>query len=123
MEGLIKGLIDVALGHDNKDDEDSNPQARDERSRSSWAQVSNPFTLKEEFLFWLLFISLLHFELRSLIGAEMHRLSPESQMRVKRALIELMVILRTNGIDRYGFRFPKFVVWKCKSKCGFTGKE
>ncbi|KAG6687680.1 hypothetical protein I3842_11G085500 [Carya illinoinensis] len=39
MEGLIKGLIDVALGHDNKDDEDSNPQARDERSRSSWAQV------------------------------------------------------------------------------------
>ncbi|XP_062146377.1 uncharacterized protein LOC133854277 isoform X1 [Alnus glutinosa] len=35
MEGLIKGLIDVALGHNKKDDE----EPRDERSRSTWAEV------------------------------------------------------------------------------------
>ncbi|XP_002517514.2 uridylate-specific endoribonuclease B isoform X2 [Ricinus communis] len=40
MDGLIKGLMDVALGgHDDKDDDASNSQSRDERSRSSWAQV------------------------------------------------------------------------------------
>ncbi|CAM8941124.1 unnamed protein product [Rhodiola kirilowii] len=33
MEGLIKGLLDVALGHDDA------PGDRDERSKSSWAQV------------------------------------------------------------------------------------
>lgn len=41
MEGLIKGLIDVALGGNNNDrdrDRDDN-QPRDERSRSSWAEV------------------------------------------------------------------------------------
>ncbi|KAG6684305.1 hypothetical protein I3842_12G056300 [Carya illinoinensis] len=32
MEGLFKGLIDVALGHDSKDEEE------EERSRSTWAQ-------------------------------------------------------------------------------------
>ncbi|XP_050223466.1 uncharacterized protein LOC126673383 isoform X2 [Mercurialis annua] len=37
MEGLIKGLMDVALGRDDQPDSD---QSRDERSRSSsWAQV------------------------------------------------------------------------------------
>ncbi|XP_023539783.1 poly(U)-specific endoribonuclease-B [Cucurbita pepo subsp. pepo] len=42
MEGLIKGLIDVAIGHDddnNNNNEQSAPQSRDERSRSTWAQV------------------------------------------------------------------------------------
>ncbi|KAM3734672.1 hypothetical protein ACB098_10G033200 [Castanea mollissima] len=49
MEGLIKGLIDVALGHDNNNnnnnnnndnnDEQRGPQDRDEQSRSTWAQV------------------------------------------------------------------------------------
>ncbi|XP_030947124.1 poly(U)-specific endoribonuclease-B isoform X2 [Quercus lobata] len=46
MEGLIKGLIDVALGHgnnnnnnNNDDDEQPGPQDRDEQSRSTWAQV------------------------------------------------------------------------------------
>lgn len=44
MEGLVKGLINVALDHiqgggdDDRDERDSQP--RDERSRSSWAQVS-----------------------------------------------------------------------------------
>ncbi|KAG6633585.1 hypothetical protein CIPAW_12G058200 [Carya illinoinensis] len=33
IEGLIKGLIYAALGHDNKDEEE------EERSRSTWAQV------------------------------------------------------------------------------------
>ncbi|KAF8379159.1 hypothetical protein HHK36_028588 [Tetracentron sinense] len=39
MEGLIKGLIDVALGHGDNDDDQANSQSRDERSRSTWAQV------------------------------------------------------------------------------------
>ncbi|GMH28820.1 hypothetical protein Nepgr_030663 [Nepenthes gracilis] len=42
MESLIKGLIDVALGgHDDERDEDdsSTSQSREERSRSTWAQV------------------------------------------------------------------------------------
>ncbi|OVA06864.1 Endoribonuclease XendoU [Macleaya cordata] len=49
MEGLIKGLINVALGdhgdnnnnnNNNRDEEESNPnQSRDERSISTWAQV------------------------------------------------------------------------------------
>ncbi|KAK9266948.1 hypothetical protein L1049_027207 [Liquidambar formosana] len=39
MEGLIKGLIDVALGHGDRDEESSESQSRDERSRSTWAQV------------------------------------------------------------------------------------
>ncbi|KAJ7952613.1 poly(U)-specific endoribonuclease-B [Quillaja saponaria] len=38
MEGLVKGLVDLALGHgDNDDERDS--QSRDERSRSTWSQV------------------------------------------------------------------------------------
>ncbi|KAK6146405.1 hypothetical protein DH2020_020274 [Rehmannia glutinosa] len=41
MDGLVKGLINVALDHiqggDDRDERDSQP--RDERSRSSWAQV------------------------------------------------------------------------------------
>ncbi|KAK7251831.1 hypothetical protein RIF29_35385 [Crotalaria pallida] len=40
MEGLIKGLVDVALGgHHNDDNDNDNNNNRDERSRSSWAQV------------------------------------------------------------------------------------
>jgi poly(U)-specific endoribonuclease len=41
MEGLIKGLIDVALGndHNNQDNNNDDRQSRDERSRSSWAEV------------------------------------------------------------------------------------
>lgn len=39
MEGLIKGLMDVALGHDDKRDHETNSQDRDERSRSTWAEV------------------------------------------------------------------------------------
>ena len=35
MEGLIKGLVDVAIGGGG----DGENEARDERSRSSWAQV------------------------------------------------------------------------------------
>ncbi|KAF6138432.1 hypothetical protein GIB67_028004 [Kingdonia uniflora] len=37
MEGLIKGLINVAL--DGLGDHNNEDQSRDERSRSSWAQV------------------------------------------------------------------------------------
>lgn len=44
MEGLIKGLVNVAMGQedDNRDNhrDHSNSESRDERSRSSWAQVS-----------------------------------------------------------------------------------
>ncbi|KAB1215730.1 Poly(U)-specific endoribonuclease-B [Morella rubra] len=39
MDGLIKGLIDVVLGHNDRDDEEREPQAGEERSRSTWAQV------------------------------------------------------------------------------------
>ncbi|XP_057521077.1 uncharacterized protein LOC130801282 [Amaranthus tricolor] len=47
MEGLIKGLIDVAIGHhdrdnvhvDNNNDNNENSESIEERSRSSWAQV------------------------------------------------------------------------------------
>ncbi|KAI5417715.1 hypothetical protein KIW84_042361 [Lathyrus oleraceus] len=41
MDGLIKGLIDVALGGNNDRDQDNDDdrQSRDERSRSSWAEV------------------------------------------------------------------------------------
>lgn len=37
MDGLIKGLIDVALG--GNDNDNDRPESRDERSRSSWAEV------------------------------------------------------------------------------------
>lgn len=37
MEGLVKGLLNVALGNDENERDN---QDRDERSRSSWAQVS-----------------------------------------------------------------------------------
>lgn len=44
MEGLIKGLIDVALGHDdNRDEETNSSESREEQSRSTWAQVSIRF--------------------------------------------------------------------------------
>ncbi|XP_010539194.1 PREDICTED: poly(U)-specific endoribonuclease-B [Tarenaya hassleriana] len=41
MEGLIKGLVDVAIGHHDRrhDDDDQDANSRDERSRSSWAEV------------------------------------------------------------------------------------
>ncbi|XP_043690873.1 poly(U)-specific endoribonuclease-B-like [Telopea speciosissima] len=39
MEGLIKGLIDVALGVGDNNNDESNSHARDEQSRSTWAQV------------------------------------------------------------------------------------
>jgi len=40
MDGLIKGLIDVALGgNDNNNNDNDRPESRDERSRSSWAEV------------------------------------------------------------------------------------
>ncbi|WOG90153.1 hypothetical protein DCAR_0209396 [Daucus carota subsp. sativus] len=37
MEGLIKGLVNVAMG--GEDDNRDNSESRDERSRSSWAEV------------------------------------------------------------------------------------
>lgn len=41
MEGLIKGLVDVALGGGrDRDDREEEQRSRDERSRSSWAEVS-----------------------------------------------------------------------------------
>ncbi|XP_019446017.1 PREDICTED: poly(U)-specific endoribonuclease-B-like isoform X2 [Lupinus angustifolius] len=40
MDGLIKGLVDVALGGNrNHHDDDNNDEQRDERSRSSWAEI------------------------------------------------------------------------------------
>ncbi|XP_057978555.1 uncharacterized protein LOC131164991 isoform X2 [Malania oleifera] len=39
MDGLIKGLIDATLGHGEEKDGESGPSSRDERSRSTWAQV------------------------------------------------------------------------------------
>lgn len=42
-------------------------------------------------------------ELRSVSGAEMRRWYPGSRITVKTAVIELMVILKTHGIDRFGF--------------------
>nr|XP_016473055.1 PREDICTED: poly(U)-specific endoribonuclease-B-like isoform X2 [Nicotiana tabacum] len=39
MEGLVKGLLNVALGNDENDDRNNQSRDRDERSRSTWAQV------------------------------------------------------------------------------------
>ncbi|KAF5195960.1 Poly(U)-specific endoribonuclease [Thalictrum thalictroides] len=40
MEGLIKGLLDVALGNnDDRERESNNSPSRDDRSRSTWAEV------------------------------------------------------------------------------------
>ncbi|THG10658.1 poly(U)-specific endoribonuclease-B-like [Camellia sinensis] len=39
MDGLIKGLIDVALGHNDDRDEERNSESREDRSRSTWAEV------------------------------------------------------------------------------------
>ncbi|XP_015896728.3 uncharacterized protein LOC107430408 isoform X2 [Ziziphus jujuba] len=39
MDGLIKGLIDVALGHGDDREEESGPESREERSRSTWSEV------------------------------------------------------------------------------------
>ncbi|XP_047323077.1 poly(U)-specific endoribonuclease-A-like [Impatiens glandulifera] len=41
MDGLIKGLIHVALGNDERDDDRRDSEPRDERSRSTWAQVAS----------------------------------------------------------------------------------
>jgi hypothetical protein len=90
MEGLIKGLIDVALGHNNRDDE----EPRDERSRSTWAEVS---TTLPSFAFHLFTV-----ELRSVTGAKMRRWCPGSRITTRTEVIELMAILRTRGIDRFG---------------------
>ncbi|KAF3448206.1 hypothetical protein FNV43_RR08919 [Rhamnella rubrinervis] len=48
MDGLIKGLIDVALGHGDDRNEESDGQSRDERSRSSWAEVVSGEQDKDE---------------------------------------------------------------------------
>lgn len=46
MEGLIKGLIDAALGNDDREDERSGERGSEsERSRSTWAQVCGFFFL------------------------------------------------------------------------------
>ncbi|XP_010274551.1 PREDICTED: poly(U)-specific endoribonuclease-B [Nelumbo nucifera] len=47
MDGLIKGLIEVALGQGDNDDE-TNSQFREERSRSTWAQVVTGENDKDE---------------------------------------------------------------------------
>lgn len=41
MEGLVKGLINVAFGdgEDDRNDDRRNAETRDERSRSTWAEV------------------------------------------------------------------------------------
>ncbi|KAI7991986.1 hypothetical protein LOK49_LG12G00237 [Camellia lanceoleosa] len=39
MDRLIKGLIDVALGHNDDRDEERNSESREDRSRSTWAEV------------------------------------------------------------------------------------
>jgi poly(U)-specific endoribonuclease len=39
MEGLVKGLLDIAIGNDDNRGDRDNSQDRDERSRSSWAEV------------------------------------------------------------------------------------
>ncbi|KAG5526182.1 hypothetical protein RHGRI_032457 [Rhododendron griersonianum] len=41
MEGLIKGLIDIALGHDDRDQQRNPPESREDQSRSTWAQGQN----------------------------------------------------------------------------------
>lgn len=40
MDGLIKGLIDAALGRGDENKEESGPESRDEQSRSTWVEVS-----------------------------------------------------------------------------------
>lgn len=76
-------------------------------------------------------------ELRSVSGAKMRRWFPGSRIRTKTAVpvnpvIELIVILRTRGIDRFGFDslwigWIRFFRFECGNemnwKCGFAGKE
>ena len=112
MEGLIKGLIDVALGHDNNNnnnnnnnnDEQPGQQDRDEQSRSTWAQVSNNNTAPSIFFF----ITLL-----PLTVAKLRRWWPGSKITTRKTTIGVAVIalimllrIRTVGIDRFIFPFP-----------------
>lgn len=39
MEGLAKGLLNVALDHFQRGNDDDDADRRDEQSRSTWAQV------------------------------------------------------------------------------------
>jgi len=58
MEGLIKGLIDVTIGHNaDHHDDDHNTESIEERSRSTWAQVT-PIAATIEFLSSSHFLSL-----------------------------------------------------------------
>ena len=111
MEGLIKGLIDVALGHDNNNnnnnnDEQPGPQDRDEQSRSTWAQVSNNNTAPSIFFF----ITLL-----PLTVAKLRRWWPGSKITTRKTTIGVAVIalimllrIRTVGIDRFILPFSFF---------------
>ena len=109
MEGLIKGLIDVALGHDNNNnnnnDEQPGPQDRDEQSRSTWAQVSNNKTPHLSIFFLI--------TLLPLTVAKMRRWWPGSKITRRKTTIGVAVIalimlllIRTVGIDRFIFPFP-----------------
>lgn len=93
MEGLIKGLIDVALGAVGNDDDDrhSGSQNPDERSRSTWAQVSTIIPL-------LAFLDCL------LIPFILCRWCPGRRIRMKKRTAAVgRAIIGVSGIERFGF--------------------
>lgn len=61
MDGLIKGLIDVALGGGNndggerRDNREDSQSSSDQRSRSTWAEVLYMYTYVMFFLWQALF--------------------------------------------------------------------
>ena len=94
MDGLIKDLVGVALGRLNNDEE-SNPEIRDERSRSTWAEVSSYFTQLFGLLFFFLWLKVL------LISDENLRLYLEIKIMMNRGTIADTGTIEISGIQRF----------------------
>lgn len=99
MEGLIKGLIDVALGHDGNKEEDSAARDRDEQSRSTWSEVIITLVIssKSSSILSELNVSTLISFLKVL--AKMRRWCLVIRIRMKMTVI---AHIKVGGIDRFG---------------------
>lgn len=116
MDGLIKGLINVALdavGNDDDGDRHSGSQNLDERTRSSWAQVST-------------IIPLLSFLRCRLIPLTLYRWCPGRRIRVKKRTAAVdRVIIGISGGERFGFSACLCWLLCLECQCGFefSGRE
>lgn len=116
MDGLIKGLIDVALGavgNDDDGDHRSGSQNPDERSRSTWSQVSTIIPL-QPFLDCLL------------IPLTLCRWCQGRRIRVKKRTAAVdRAIIGVSGTERFGF--SACLCWllclKCQCEVEFAGRE